>query len=66
MINWYKFGEFVQSSQITPQIISEVIEQGKLLKEVYAEVPIEKIAQVLDEAGKKNRRCKSSGIQKDT
>jgi phenylacetate-coenzyme A ligase PaaK-like adenylate-forming protein len=53
MINWYKFGEFVQSSQITPQIISEVIEQGKLLKEVYAEVPIEKIAQVLDEAGKK-------------
>jgi len=53
MINWYRFGEFVESPQITPQIISEVIEQGKFLKEVYAEVPIEKIAHVLDEAGKK-------------
>lgn len=53
MLRWYKFGEFVETEIITPEIISEIVEIAKTKREEIAKVPIIKIASVLDKVSKK-------------
>jgi phenylacetate-coenzyme A ligase PaaK-like adenylate-forming protein len=48
MVTWYKFGEFIESSEITPEIIRDVVDQAKLKINETAVIPIVKIAEVLD------------------
>ena len=53
MIKWYKFGEFVESETITPEIIAEVVTIAKSKRDEIAAVPIMRIAEVLDRVSKK-------------
>ncbi len=53
MVTWYKFGEFIESPEITPEIIRNIIDLAKSKTDNAAALPILKIAEVLDRVGQK-------------
>jgi len=53
MITWYKFGKFIESEEITPTHIKEIVAEAKTKTGSAAELPILKIAEVLDRVGSK-------------
>jgi len=53
MVTWYKFGEFIESPEITPEIIRGIVDEAKTKVDQAATLPIVKIAEVLDRVGLK-------------
>jgi hypothetical protein len=52
MVKWYKFGEFIESETITPEIISDIVGIAKSKRDQFAAMPIMRIAEVLDRSPK--------------
>ncbi len=53
MKEWYCFGEFRRSPEITPETMAQVLEQGRRLIARQQEVSLDEMLEVLDSAGRR-------------